>query len=292
MKSGLSSHPLFSKLRRFLPLIFFTGGFLWDCLTLTRIDLLLDNLIFLGYLILLSGLIILTTKVAFGAVTSPFLLRFSRYYPWVMQFIFGSLFSGYVVYYFKSATLAGPAIFFVILVALLITNEFLEDRMSNAYMTLALYTFCVFAFLVFFIPVATGYMNRLTFVLAGILSLGVAAIIIRFVWSLLPECGSPIVFRLLGPSLAVWTVMTGLYFSNMLPPVPLSMKDGGIYRSVERQDNSYLLAYEKPSFWHFWRKTTDPFHYRPGDTAYCFSAVFAPTKLHKRIYHHWKFYEK
>lgn len=281
-----------SGLRRFFPFLFFVGGFLWDVLTLTRIDRLSDNLIFLGYIVVLGGLLLLTTRVAFGAVSSPALLRYSKYYPWMMQFLFGSLFSGYVVYYSMSMTLAGSAIFFLVLVGLLIINEFLEDRMSNVYMTLALYSFCVLAFLAFFIPVITGYMNRLTFVLAGLLSLAVAAGLIRHIWPILPDCSPARVAQLMGPSLGVWLVMMALYFANLLPPVPLSMKEGGIYRSIERQGNSFVLTYENPPLWQFWRRTSDPFHYRPGDTAYCFSAVFAPKRLHKQIYHHWKVYEK
>lgn len=281
-----------SGLRRFFPFLFFVGGFLWDVATLTRIDRLSDNLIFLGYIVLLGGLLLLTTRVAFGAVSSPVLLRHSKYYPWMMQFLFGSLFSGYVIYYFKSMTLAGSAIFFLVLVALLITNEFLEDRMTNVYMTLALYTFCVFAFLVFFIPVVTGYMNRLTFVLAGFLSITVAGVIVRYIWAILPDCTPARVARLMTPSLGIWLLMMALYFSNLLPPVPLSMKEGGIYRHVERQGNAFILTYESPSFWQFWSRTSDPFHYRSGDTAYCFSAVFAPKLLHKQIYHHWKVFRK
>lgn len=272
--------------------MFFVCGFLWDALTLTRIDNLIDNLIFLAYLAILGGLLLLTTRFTVNAPVPRVFLRFSRYTPWAMQFLFGSLFSGYVVNYFKSMTLAGSAFFFIVLVALLITNEYLESRMTNVYMTLALYFFCVFAFLAFFIPVATGYMNRFVFVLAGLLSLAVIAGLTRYIWPVLIECSTAHVVRLMAPSAGIWLLMTVLYFANLLPPVPLSMKEGGIYRGVERQGNTFVLTYEKPVPWHFWRHTTDKFHYKQGDTAYCFSAVFAPRRLQKRIYHHWKFYGK
>ncbi len=38
----------------------------------------------------------------------------------------------------------------------------------------------------------------------------------------------------------------------------------------------------------FWKKSDKPFRYAEGDTVFCFTAIFAPTKLTKTTYHHWQ----
>ena len=35
-----------------------------------------------------------------------------------------------------------------------------------------------------------------------------------------------------------------------------------------------------------------PFHYAEGDTVFAFAAVFAPTRLRKKIYHRWRVYDE
>ena len=73
---------LYRKYERFFPVFFFVAGFLYDSLTLTRIDQLLDNLILLAYLILAGGLILLIGLIDTGQIASPKILRFSKWYPY------------------------------------------------------------------------------------------------------------------------------------------------------------------------------------------------------------------
>ena len=121
----------------FMPAVFFFSGVSYDTLTLTRIDRLQDNLLLLLYLLLLGVLIILTGRLGIEpppdreqlAALSPFarwLLRSRPYYPMASQFLLGSLFSAYAVFYSRSATLTSTAVFFGVLVLLLVGNEFLR----------------------------------------------------------------------------------------------------------------------------------------------------------------------
>ena len=79
----------------------------------------------------------------------------------------------------------------------------------------------------------------------------------------------------------------GIYFANAIPPVPLAVKHIGIYRSVEKTDGAYVCLMEKPRWFEVWRKGEKAYRYRPGDAVYCFTAIFAPTRLTQQIYHHW-----
>ncbi|MEJ2544632.1 MAG: DUF2914 domain-containing protein [Calditrichaceae bacterium] len=71
-----------------------------------------------------------------------------------------------------------------------------------------------------------------------------------------------------------------------------SLKDAGVYHHISRIEEGYQVKFEKGSWYHFWKNSDDKFHYQTGDTVYCYAAVFAPTKLNKKIIHQWQFYNK
>ena len=58
----------------------------------------------------------------------------------------GGLFSAYAIFYSRSVTLTSTAIFFALLVLLLVGNEFLRDRLSSLRLLVSLYALVCFAF--------------------------------------------------------------------------------------------------------------------------------------------------
>jgi len=90
-----------------------------------------------------------------------------------------------------------------------------------------------------------------------------------------------------GPAVAVVAVLVVFYFLNWIPPVPLSLKLGGIYHQVEKADGLYHLTFEKPAWYQVMKRSDHSFH---GEgPAYCFTAVFAPVDLKTTIYHRWQY---
>jgi len=88
---------------------------------------------------------------------------------------------------------------------------------------------------------------------------------------------------------AIFCIFNLLYFLNVIPPVPLSLKDIGIYHSVlHRSDGTYLALYEPAPWYQFWRTTSAEYSSNNG-TAACFSAVFAPADLQTPIHHVWEY---
>ena len=133
------------------------SGVIYDMLTLTRIDRLQDNLLLLIYLLLLGVLIVLTGRLGIEpapereqlAALSPFVrwvLRVRLYYSMAAQFLLGGLFSAYAIFYSRSATLTSTAVFFALLVVLLVGNEFLRDRLASLRLLVSLYELVCFAF--------------------------------------------------------------------------------------------------------------------------------------------------
>jgi len=288
-----------------LPVAFFLGGVTFDSVTLTRIDRLRDNLIMLLYLSLLGALIVLTTRADLGRTppdatdvpgnvkslvnVKSLIARAQPHYPHAIQFLLGGLFSAYTIFYSQSASLTTTAVFFALLIALLVGNEFLRDRLTNANVRLlvSLYALVVFSFFTFFLPVLIGAMNTVVFLIGAGLSAAVTIKVVRLIYqdkqpppSRWEEAQTSL------PAIGLIVLLVGFYFLKWIPPVPLSLKFAGAYHKVAKVDEEYQLAFEKAAWYQFFKRSDDPFH---GEgPSYCFTAVFAPVALHTTIFHRWQ----
>ena len=84
--------------------------------------------------------------------------------------------------------------------------------------------------------------------------------------------------------------MNVLYFTNIIPPVPLSMKDGGVYHLVERmEDGTYSLETEPRKWYEFFKR--ERLHHVAGEPVYVFSSIFAPTDINTNIFHRWQYFD-
>ena len=280
--------------QRFVPVFSFFAGFAWDSATVNRIDQLADNIFLALYLVLLAVLIILVQYEQNGRLSAPWLARYAQWYPAAIQFLFGGLFSVYVLFYFRSASFTRSAVFLIILVLIFIANEFLEKKLNNTYLTFGLYFFASFSFFIFFIPVITGIMNTVIFILGSILGIAVPGGVIWFLHKRAFFASQKIFYRHLWLLAAVWMTLLSFYWLNLIPPVPLAMKFSGIYHHASRnqQTDTYTLKYQKPAWYKFFTSDDKRFYYQPSDTVFCFTSVFAPASLTKKIAHKWQYYSE
>lgn len=278
-----------------LPPFFFFAGVIYNSLVLTRIDRLRDNLILLLYLSLLGLLIVLTGRLGTGDVDPDdleqagsrldrLLLQIRPYAPMAIQFLLGSLFSAYAVFYWKSATFTGTAVFFCLLVGLLVGNEFIRDRLSNLQLLLGLYALVSCSFFTFFLPIMTGWMNMGVFLVGVALSGLVTWRLVELLYRGKPAWSRQEAAWVTAPAFGVLCLVVLLYFLNWIPPVPLSMKFGGVFHEVRKAGDKFELAYQKRWF-QFFKRSDDPFP--SEEPVYCFTAVFAPVRLETTIFHHW-----
>ena len=276
---------------RYSAAAFFLGGVLWDTATLTRIDRLFDNVFLLTYIVLLGALITIAALVEQGKTRVPWLLKYQEWYPAGVQFFLGALFSAYVVYYWQSASLTGTSVFLGLLLVLLVANEFMHRRLLNLYFLYGLYFLACLSFCIFFFPILTGEMGYATFLQGGLVSLlAVAALL-----TLLRYRG---VFARTQPFVGALGLLVGLfglihlfYVQGWIPPVPLALRDGGIYHEVRREGDVFRMRYQQPAWHQFWRDSDEVFYHQPGAPIYCFAAIFAPTRLNTEISHVWMFFD-
>ena len=280
----------YKQYERFTPVIFFMAGFTWDSITIKRIDLWLDNIILMTYIFLTGCMIILVNLINENQINKKFILKYQEWYPLAIQFFLGGLFSAYVVLYFQSATFTKNWIFIGLLILVLVGNEFIKERITSLKIQIILYFLALFSFIIFFIPVVVRIMNAFVFLISGILSLLLVAALVYFLYKKCQGLKLKEAKNLGVIIIILYFLLNIFYFLNWIPPVPLSLKSGGIYHNVSREGGEYMLRFERGSWFNFWKSADHDFNYQSGDTTFCFAAVFAPTKLNKRIIHEWQYY--
>jgi Protein of unknown function (DUF2914) len=268
--------------------VMFVAGFLFDILTIQRIDALTDLAIQLLYLAGLTRLLVLQHRESLGLWTPGRILR--RVWPYnveALHFLYGGLLSAYVVLYFRSSAGLRPLVFFALLVGLMLLNEMPQIRRAGHRLRLGLYAFCVLSFLNYFVPILVGRMGGWVFLLSVLLAAGL-------VWLVAHRLAAPGAdhardrARLFAPAGTVLAVIGLLYLLRLVPPVPLSVQFQGIYHGVMRHDEGYTLTFERPPAWAFWRQDSRPFHRKPGDRIYYFVRVYAPAAFTHQIFTRWE----
>lgn len=268
-------------------------GFILDSLTLTRVDLLLDNLILLSYLLIAGASILLLNANDSGRLKNKIVQPFVIWLPLLMQFAFGGLFSGFVILYSRSASLSASWPFLLVLLVVLIGNEFLKKRYSRLLFQLGIYFTAIFSYLIFAVPVILDSMGPFIFLISGIVSLVVIVFVVRAISKIAPWKISFNQRSILTMILGIFFVFNILYFTNVIPPIPLSLKDITIAHNVERHGpNSVQLSFE-PSPWYVLLRDYDNTYHRLGnEPVYVYSSIFAPTNLTADIIHEWAFFDE
>ena len=268
------------------------GGFVFDAVYLKRVDLFWENFWIIIHLLIVASCIIWINRVEHEVEdeSNPAKLHF-----WllnVLQFFFGGLLSAFLVFYFRSATLSASWPFLLILVVAFISNEKLKKHYSRLSFQIILLYLSIFCFLIFFTPLLVHAISSGVFILSGLFSLGVIWLFIYFLAIFTKD-------KLHGHKTEltlfigiIFILMNVLYFTNIIPPLPLSLKDSGIYYSVSRDSAGNYSVGEEEIGWSKYFNLYPDFHLVPGDTIYAFSAVFSPESFNTGVIHEWQYFDK
>lgn len=277
------------KHQKYLPVIFFIGGFIFDSLTLGRIDRIYDLSVLCAHMTFLTVVIYLFNLMDDGKWKNTFLERFQIYFPLAIQFSFGGLSSAFVIFFSRSVSMTKTITFFLILVVLLFANELLKKRISNKYLQFSVYFFISFTFFTFMIPVFIKQMNTTIFIISGLLSLTLTLSLITIIYRKSPSTRAEIrIKKLIGIISIIYVTINLFYFTNLIPPVPLALDAGIVAHNVQRENDSYLVTYERDDWYIFWRDHRIKFIRQPEEKVFIFASIFAPTEIKKSVSHRWK----
>ncbi|MEX0932272.1 MAG: DUF2914 domain-containing protein [Parcubacteria group bacterium] len=263
-------------------------GFVVDSLTLQRIDALRENLWILLNLTLVGTCIVLLNRTEEGGVDASEVKR--HFWLWtILQFGFGALLGTFFIFYFRSATLATSWPFLLMLLLAMVANELFQKKVARLTFQISFYYLALLLFAVFLVPVVIKHIGPWTFILSGLVSLVALALFLKLLKSFAYESFRRSKQALKYTITAIYMGINILYFTNVIPPVPLSIKDAGVYHSLSRgAGNSYIVGVEDKSFFDHFR-LRERFHQSGSKTVYAYSAIFSPASLNTSIIHEWQY---
>ncbi len=264
------------------------GGFALDNIILQRIDSTFTFIILSYYFSLVSlGIILLHVTHNSHARKLVQLLRSGLNI--LIPFSFGALFSGFFIFYSQSAGSVLSWVFLLIFLLFMVSTEYYKEHYNNTLVQVTLWYFTLLSFLILYTPIAFKQIGAGVFILAGVFSL-----IIAWGFLLLLSKVEPGQYYSYAPQavrniIMVFITINVLYFANIIPPIPLALKDAGAYYNVTRQDAGYALTTQEYPWY-------SPKHYLPttlylaeGEGVSVFSSIFAPSRLSPQIFHQWQY---
>lgn len=278
----------YGKYERPISSVSLIGGFVFDALTLKRVDLFWENFWVAAHLAIVATAMVLIHAIekTEGDESNP-----SKMHFWlvnILQFFFGGILSTYLVFYFRSSDITVSWPFLLFLAAAFWANEALKRNFVRLGFQVALLFLSIYCFAIFLVPVVAHRLGGWMFFLSGIVSLaiiGLFLLIIRHFSGQEFEKGKKILFVAIG---GIFAAVNLLYFTNSIPPIPLSLKDAGVYYSLTpKSGGGYNAVGEQPRWQNYFTLYPD-FHYLSGEPVYVYSAVFSPPQLNVKIIHEWQ----
>ncbi len=269
-----------------LMILFFIGGFLFDAIMLSRIDeppMLIQQG---AYLLICGALLAATQHLELKKREPPAWLRKPWHYvEHLLHFMLGTLLNAYSIFYFQSASGFTAVGFILTICTLLALNELPRFQRMGPVVLYALYSICLTSYFAYLFPVLFGHIRPWMFYLAVATAMIplVAHVLFLLRWS-----GSygHVARHAAIPAFGVQVVFVLLYALRVAPPVPLAIKEIGIYHDVRHEEGGWRLFHQEKS-WKFWQKGDQDFLERAGDRVFCFARIFAPRHFRDAIQMVW-----
>src|SRR3989338_516529 len=284
---------LLKKYERHLSGVAFTVGFVLDYIFAPEIDNPFTPLILGGYL-LLAAVTILAEQVFWRVkIQHSSWLRWGSVIPTLTQLVFGALMSMLFVYYSRSAALEGSWPFMLLLGGMFIGNELFRDRVRLFKFQLATFFFVFFMAMVLCVPIALREVGTIPFLIAGALALLGTLFFIGSIFALSRKIVRENALGILGMVGGMYALINVLYFTHVIPPIPLLLRDSGVYHSVVRDAAGNYIGSGEKTLWGerfgVLGLQQKVLHLTAGEPAYFYSAVFAPIAIRTPIVHEWQY---
>lgn len=277
--------------RQLIPSVLIVGVLI-DALTFRSLQLSSTFILLAIYLAVTISFIFYQHRV--DARAQPSAGEFTRYLraltPLIIQFFFGTLLSSSLVFYWFSGALSVSWPLLLLVAALMSGNEVLRHYFLRPTVQFGVLVFILFSFFSQLGPYIFNSLSVGIFVLSGAFSLLLSVVLL---WLLAKQSLNikKIKHQLLITTGVIFVVMNGLYFLNIIPPIPLSIRDAGLYYSVTRQGSDYELVGPEENLFDRWLPGQN-IVLAAGDPLYAYTSIFAPAKLSITIYHRWEFYNE
>ncbi len=267
-------------------------GFLIDTLTLGQVDRVFDNVVIMSHLLIVGVCIALLFSTDSRLGRKLRIKNKDSIIAAIMIFSFGGLFSGFTIFYAKSGSLISSWPFILALLALMLGTEIKKKYFGKLILQISLFYIALFSYLIFSLPVVFRAMGPGIYMLSGFAGLFLIAIYLFVLSKINKEAFSASRTKILIRILSIFLVFNFLYFTNVIPPIPLSLKFRAVYHDFYRiQAVEYYGQYEEAPNWEFWRKRSRVFNRVDTEPVYVYTEVYAPVNLGVDIYHVWEYFD-
>jgi hypothetical protein len=281
------------RTRRHWLTVSFVLGFITDLILLNKVDDLVDNLILLFYVLLATTSFFLLYVGVAERAPGFFNHYFKLLAPVAMQYSFGGLLSGMLIFYGRSGDWVASAPFLLLILTVIIGNEFVSKRSDRLIYHLALYFIGLFSYVVLVVPVLTGKMGDLVFIFSGAVALVLVTVVVQILYRIVPHFMALNTQRVIFSIGMIYVGFNTLYFTSIIPPIPLSLTELMVVQSVQVSTGAtglktYRIEMEDRPWYSvlpFMRPTIHP----TGNSIACFARVYAPTRLSTEIFHRWEY---
>jgi len=277
---------------RHLGALVFVGGFITDIVTFVFLDISLVNIVFAVYLGLAALAIFLGHFLSAHPPEKPSIRYKSALVllPLVAQYLIGNLLSGFLIFYTKSSVLGASWPFLILIALIFIGNEWFRRYKDRITFMAVLLFFTTYAYAIFALPLYMRSLGAVVFIESTVLALVSFGIFLLLLYRAGRMKLAESVLPIIGSSLLITVLVSSAYFSGLIPPIPLTLKEGGVYHHVERREGQYLLQGEGSRPWYDLRPQV--LHTAPGESLSAFTAVFAPIRFGTVVVHRWQRYNE
>jgi len=285
----------YKRFEKYISPIGLIYGFIFTSLTLTRVDMFIENFWIVVHLLIAGlGIMAMTlyeNRADKKSVSDSDRQKFHFYLTLIIQFAFGGLFSTFFVFYMRSSSFSDSWLFVLMLLILLVGNELWKKHYERLAFQVSILFISLYLFWVFLLPVLFHRLGADLFVASGVLSLIIIFLFLFLLKKIAQEKFKDSHNVLRASVTAILIIMNILYFGDIIPPIPLSLKEAGVYHQIIKTSSDYKAKSESSPWWNYFNRYP-VFHEVAWGTVYIFSSVFSPVNFGTKIIHQWQYYDE
>ena len=282
----------YNKYERYLIPGALVFGFITDVLTFRLVNFTFAMFLLLGHLLFIGVNISIINFYEARKIAGKFFSYWRILAPLFLQYSFGNLFSAFLIFYSHSGSFSASWPFIIVIIFLMIGNEVFRRYNTRPVIQVSVYFFALFSYTNLVFPHLLRDLSVFIFLGSGLVSLAIIFSFLSFLSLRIPRVGEKRKATT-GWICFIFLSMNFLYFTNLIPPIPLSIENVGVYHQIERVDDRYRVTTGEQGFlegsliYHERRYIS-----REREPLYLFSPIFAPEGMEMEIIHEWQKYDR
>lgn len=271
--------------------LLFIGGFIFDLIILPEAGHTVTIVLGVIYLSIVAVAIAVREWVISLNAASKNERRIFSVLTFAIAYFSGSALSFISVYAIRSAAFAVSWPILLLLFLCILVNEFVASHHFRFALDVGVLFLAVLFFVIFNLPIFLKVQNDMTFVFSAGITVLVSLLYI-YALSFTSESAADESPRLYALAVGIPMFMGMLYFLNVIPAVPLSLGNAGVYHNIVRDNVGEFSAVKEIDSRMFTSLRVPLYHLGANDKGvYFFSSVSAPGKLTAPISHTWEYYD-